>query len=267
VTLPSIKAADARALTAEYRDRAGSLPCLGAILDLLRGMAERPISEGDAADFLALHLLAGPLVDTFLQGDPWLGLDPCRLTAKAVTAGGGFTRHLELLGPLYAFFAEVYSPADPFAARQDTFNIALQTLFKNTFPASQELHGVVFTPTILVDFTIHSVAKSFLEDHGREVHEPGVMFKDPFCGTGIFLARVLDLGLLDRNLLYKYVVDLSGQEINPYFWHVARLNVEFEFYKRSKGVYGHIPARGIRLMDTFMEGEADGPLTAGAAER
>jgi hypothetical protein len=63
-------------------------------------------------------------------------------------------------------------------------------------------------------------------------------------------------------------VDLSGLEINPFFWQIARLNIEFDFYKRSKGLFCYVPTRGIRLMDTFIEGEkATGPVRVAAAER
>ncbi|MBC3179387.1 hypothetical protein [Corynebacterium lujinxingii] len=55
--------------------------------------------------------------------------------------------------------------------------------------------GVVVTPVEIVDFQIHAVIDT-LAEQGRTLADPQVRITDPFGGTGIYLARMMQLATL-----------------------------------------------------------------------
>ena len=65
--------------------------------------------------------------------------------------------------------------------------------------------GIVYTPVEVVDFIIHSVNDVLNSEFGKTFADDNVHVLDPFTGTGTFINRLLQSGLIPADrLTYKY---------------------------------------------------------------
>src|SRR5690606_8479880 len=86
--------------------------------------------------------------------------------------------------------------------------------FRNAFPEMTERLGIVYTPVEVVDFIIHSVAHILQTEFGQTLGSKGVHIIDPFVGTGTFVARLLQSGLITpEELPHKYKYEIHANEI------------------------------------------------------
>ena len=74
--------------------------------------------------------------------------------------------------------------------------------------------GIVYTPVEVVDFIIHSVNDVLKKEFGRTLSDDNVHILDPFTGTGTFIVRLLQSGLINQSALpHKYRHELHANEI------------------------------------------------------
>ena len=79
---------------------------------------------------------------------------------------------------------------------------------------------------------------------------------DPFTGTGTFIVRLLQSGLIKpEDLTRKYKHELHANEIVLLAYYVAAINIEETFHGLNDGTYEPFP--GIVLTDTFQTTEDD----------
>ena len=77
--------------------------------------------------------------------------------------------------------------------------------FSNAFPKVREKLGIVYTPVEVVDFIIHSVNDILKKEFNLTLGSDGVHILDPFTGTGTFITRLLQSGLLTpAEIVKKY---------------------------------------------------------------
>ena len=115
----------------------------------------------------------------------------------------------------------------------------------------QESEGIVYTPTEVVDFIIHSVEHLLREEFGTGFNRNNVKVFDPFTGTGTFIARLLESGLIKTNHLEaKYKNDIYANEMSLLAYYVATVNIESVFNRLSKN-NKHISFRNINYTDTL----------------
>ena len=102
--------------------------------------------------------------------------------------------------------------------------------------------GVVYTPHEVVDFTIRSAAD--ITPFNR-----GITILDPFNGAGLWLMRLLEIGVIaNDDLEYKYRNDIFGNEIMLYSFYVGVMNIS-NTYELVTGRYETF--QNLRLCDTF----------------
>lgn len=101
-------------------------------------------------------------------------------------------------------------------------------------PKTKNREGVCYSPVELVDFVINSVALLVEKEFGVKLDSENVEVLDPFAGTGIFAARMADLGYGVDNVVCR--------EIDPETAEVANKNISVSAGK---------PYDGCRCMDTF----------------
>src|SRR5690606_4202398 len=78
----------------------------------------------------------------------------------------------------------------------------------------------------------------------------GVHVLDPFTGTGTFITRLLQSGLIPKeDLLRKYTQEIHANEIVLLSYYIAAINIEETFHNLYGGDY--VPLEGIVLTDTF----------------
>src|SRR5699024_7473886 len=105
---------------------------------------------------------------------------------------------------------------------------------------------------------------------GRSLSDKGVHIQDPFTGTGMFIVRLLQSGLIKpEDLARKYASELWATEIMLLAYYVAAVNIEVTFNglmaersARDKGVAldevdgsSYQQFHGIVLGDTFQMSE------------
>ena len=137
------------------------------------------------------------------------------------------------------------------------FNIA----FKDTV----EKLGIVYTPIPCVDFIVHSVAYLLKEHFNKDVSDKGVHLIDPFTGTGTFVVRALQSGIIrPKDMARKYAEEIHANEIVLLAYYIAALNIEAVYHDIAEKAAGkpvpYAPFEGIVLTDTFQMFENSGHL-------
>ena len=56
--------------------------------------------------------------------------------------------------------------------------------------------GIVYTPVEVVDFIVHSVNEVLKDEFGKTLGDKNVHILDPFTGTGTFIARLMQSGVI-----------------------------------------------------------------------
>ena len=104
---------------------------------------------------------------------------------------------------------------------------------------------------------------------GRTLSDENVHILDPFTGTGTFIVRLLESGLIrPEDTARKYAKELHATEIMLLAYYVAAVNIEMtynslraEAAKRDgKPEPEYVPFNGIALADTFQVHEDDDTL-------
>ena len=143
--------------------------------------------------------------------------------------------------------------------QEDKQNIIIEaynTFFKNACKDKCELHGIVFTPIEVVDFIIYSVESVLQKHFGKSISDDGVHVLDPFTGTGTFIVRLLQSGLISKeDLLRKYTQELQANEIILLSYYIAAINIEETFHSIMGEEYTAF--EGIVLTDTFESTEKE----------
>jgi len=122
--------------------------------------------------------------------------------------------------------------------------------FRNAFPRMTERLGIVYTPVEVVDFILHSVNDVLKQEFGKSIADKGVHVIDPFTGTGTFITRLIQSGLIPQDqLVYKYKNELHANELVLLAYYIAAINIEAVYHSHIIDEY--TPFEGICLTDTF----------------
>jgi predicted helicase len=135
--------------------------------------------------------------------------------------------------------------------------------FRNAFPRMTERLGIVYTPVEVVDFIIHSVNDLLQQEFGQTLGSEGVHILDPFTGTGTFITRLLQSGLISKDqLAHKYNNEIHCNEIVLLAYYIAAINIESVYHAivnddKTVAEHSYEPFEGICLTDTFQLYEKD----------
>jgi len=135
--------------------------------------------------------------------------------------------------------------------KQKVITALYEKFFKNAFPKDQAINGVVYTPIEVVDFILRSAADVLKDEFGIDINDEDVNILDPFTGTGTFIARLIETGMIDKdNLERKYRNELFANEITLLAYYIAAVNIE-NAYSRVMESESYVPFDNILLTDTF----------------
>ncbi len=239
-----------------------------AYLKGLRKNINPSISEEEAIDMLAQHVITRPVFDALFEGHAFTRENPISQAMQRII--DVLDKHevdteVEGLEKFYDNVRERVSLAKSDKSRQDVIRNLYDTFFNNAFPKMAERLGIVYTPVEAVDFIVHSVDAVLRRHFQSSVSDPGVQVIDPFIGTGTFMVRLLQSGLIrSEDLVRKYKHELHANEIVLLAYYIAAVNIESAFHARA-GQY--MPFDGIVLTDTFQMNEADQADTEGNFSR
>ena len=235
-----------------------------AFLEGLRGNLNAGITRDDAIDMLAQHLITRPVFDALFEGYSFTEHNPVSRVMQAMLDVLGDHNVDAEAATLEAFYASVRLRAegiDNAAGKQRIITDLYERFFKLAFPRTAEALGIVYTPVEIVDFIIRAVSDLLKDEFGATLSDPGVHVLDPFTGTGTFIVRLLESGLIHpADLARKYAGELHANEILLLAYYIAAINIEATYHAltvESDPAAGYTPFDGIVLTDTFQMTEKD----------
>ena len=175
-----------------------------------------------------------------------------------------FDKDTETLQKFYESVKMRASGIDNAEGKQRIIIELYDKFFKSAFPKMVEQLGIVYTPVECVDFIIHSVNDVLKKEFGRSVSDENVHILDPFTGTGTFITRLLQSGLIElKDLERKYKHEIHANEIVLLAYYIAAINIENAYHDATPdpndgiGTDKYTPFDGIVLTDTFQLGESN----------
>lgn len=228
-----------------------------AYLAALKSNINPAIDEASAIEMLSQHLITRPVFDAIFEGYKFSQSNPVSLAIQKVVAHleeAALEKETEVLDKFYASVREKAQGIDTAEGRQKIVMELYEKFFQTALPRLQERLGIVYTPVEVVDFILKSTDEVLRKEFGAGMTEEGVHVLDPFTGTGTFMARLIQLGLIrPEDLPRKFSSELHANEIVLLAYYIAAVNIEEAYHGVMKGRYK--PFEGIVLTDTFQTTE------------
>lgn len=219
----------------------------------LRDDLNGSITDGEIIEMLAQHLITKPVFDALFEDYSFAKHNPMSLAMQNVLDVLHEHRLDKEADTLERFYESVRLRAegiDNAAGKQKIVVELYDKFFRNAFPKMTERLGIVYTPVEVVDFIIHSVAHILQAEFGQTLGSKDVHIIDPFTGTGTFITRLLQSGLIKpEELPHKYKHEIHANEIVLLAYYIAAINIEAVYHGIVGGKYQ--PFEGICLTDTF----------------
>lgn len=196
----------------------------------LRDNLNDGISDHDAIEMLAQHLITRPVFDALFEGYQFTEHNPVAQVMERML--GALDRHAldaenETLQKFYTQVRMRAAGIDNAEGRQRVIVELYDKFFRHAFKRVSEKLGIVYTPVEVVDFILRSADWALKEATGRGLSDEGVHVLDGFTGTGTFIVRLLQLGLIDpKDLQRKYRKELHANEILLLAYYIAAVNIE-----------------------------------------
>lgn len=237
----------------------------GAFLEGLRGNLNEGIRKDDAIEMLAQHLITRPVFDALFGGYDFAASNPVAQTMEKMLAVlDEYSLDTEN-SPLEQFYDSVRSRVegvDNAEGRQRIIIELYDKFFATAFKKTVDKLGIVYTPVEIVDFILNSADQVLQEHFGQRLSDEGVHILDGFTGTGTFMVRLLQSGLIKpHDLARKYASELHANEILLLAYYIAAVNIETTYQDLMRGSLdeeaGYEPFPGLILTDTFQSWEHD----------
>jgi predicted helicase len=238
--------------------------------DFLKGLRTNlnpAVSEDDAIEMLAQHLITRPVFDALFEGYAFTQHNPVSQSMQAMLdllEGGGLNKEQQSLEKFYASVRQRAAGIDNAQGKQKVIVELYDKFFRMAFPRMAERLGIVYTPVEVVDFIIQSADHALRQEFGVGLSDHGVHVLDPFTGTGTFMVRLLQSGLIKpEDLAHKYRNELHVNEIVLLAYYIAAINIEETFHslaRETDASASYQPFEGIVLTDTFQLNEGQSKL-------
>ncbi len=226
------------------------------------------ITEEESVEMLAQHLITRPVFDALFEGYSFAANNPVSKALQGVLDvldRQHLEKEAEALNKFYASVRMRAHGIEDATAKQKIVLELYDKFFKAAFPKLQARLGIVYTPVEVVDFIIHSVDEVLQSEFGQTLGSEGVHIIDPFVGTGTFITRLLQSGLIKpEQMAHKYRHEIHANEIVLLAYYIAAINIEAVYHEKMGGEYEPFP--GICLTDTFQLYEQDRDLLSETLE-
>lgn len=237
----------------EDETQAKARDAFSAFASELRDDLNDKVSDAEIIEMLAQHLITRPVFDALFADYSFASHNPMSKAMQAVLDVLD-ELHLEKeADTLQAFYDSVKLRAEGIDSATGKQKIVVELydkFFRNAFPKMTERLGIVYTPVEVVDFILHSVDQLLRQEFGQTLGSQGVHILDPFTGTGTFITRLLQSGLIrPEQLAHKYRHEIHANELVLLAYYIAAINIEATYHGIAGGDY--VPFEGICLTDTF----------------
>ncbi len=225
-------------------------------MDGLRKNINPNIDEETAKDMLSQHMVTKPVFDALFGNSSFTDSNPISLAMKDLLEMVGETAYekdQEILKNFYKSVQERCEGIDNASGKQKIIVELYDKFFKKALSKTVEKLGIVYTPVEVVDFINQSVADVLHKEFKRNLSDENVHIIDPFTGTGTFITRMIQSGLIDlKDLPRKYEKELHANEIVLLAYYIASVNIENAYHDVvDQDAETYTPFNGICLTDTF----------------
>ncbi|MDE5887980.1 MAG: DEAD/DEAH box helicase family protein [Muribaculaceae bacterium] len=218
------------------------------------------VDEGQAIEMLAQHLISQPVFDALFQDYNFVNNNAVSRSMhrmiELLTEVGGFEKDTAELEQFYDSVRVNVGNIDNLEGKQTVIKNLYEKFFKGAFPLTVEKLGIVYTPVECVDFIIHSVNDILKREFNSSLSDENVHIIDPFTGTGTFITRLLQSGLIKpEDMERKYRSEIHCNEIVLLAYYIADVNIEAVYHDLMKPDH-YVNYDGICLTDTFQLAES-----------
>lgn len=230
----------------------------------LRNNLNDSISDAEAISMLSQHLITAPVFDALFSEHDFAAHNPVsQVMQRMVDAldDSNLDAETDSLEKFYASVRVRASEVTSASGKQQVIKELYERFFQKAFKRDADKLGIVYTPVEIVDFILRAADDVSKKHFGRGLTDESVHILDPFTGTGTFMVRLLQSGLIDpKDLARKYANELHATEIMLLAYYVAAANIETTFNalqaEAAKRCESAPPPRyvsfeGIALADTF----------------
>lgn len=218
------------------------------------------VDEGQAIEMLAQHLISQPVFDALFQDYNFVNNNAVSRSMhrmiEQLEEVGGFEKDTAELEQFYDSVRVNVGNIDNLEGKQTVIKNLYEKFFKGAFPLTVEKLGIVYTPVECVDFIIHSVNDILKREFNSSLSDENVHIIDPFTGTGTFITRLLQSGLIKpEDMERKYLHEIHCNEIVLLAYYIADVNIEAVYHDLMKPDH-YVNYDGICLTDTFQLAES-----------
>lgn len=234
----------------------------------LRDNLNDSISEADAISMLSQHLITKPIFDALFEGHDFASHNPVSKVMQRMVdtlGGSGLESETNDLEKFYDSVRVRASEVNSAEGKQQVIAELYERFFKIGFAKQAEALGIVYTPVQVVDWILHAADTVSRQHFDKGLTDENVHILDPFVGTGTFVTRLMQTGLITpKDLARKYAGELHANEIMLLAYYVAAVNIESTYHALAGKTEGdkYEPFPGIVLADTFQISESDDSLDA-----
>ena len=224
-------------------------------------------SERQAIEMLAQHIITKPIFEALFEDYSFEKNNPISEAMQKMLnhlEGESVADESDKLQRFYESVRKRVEGIDNAQGKQRIIVELYDKFFYNAFPKMVEQLGIVYTPVEIVDFIIHSVNDVLQKEFDRSISDENIHILDPFTGTGTFITRLLQSGLIKEvDLKRKYKQELHANEIVLLAYYIATVNIENAYHDLIPKIednvkdQNYVPFEGIVLTDTFQLGETD----------
>ena len=238
----------------------------------LRGNLNDSITPADAISMLSQHLITAPVFDALFSAHEFAKQNPVSQVMQRMVdalSGRNLQSETESLEKFYASVRRRAEAVTSASGKQQVIKELYERFFKTAFKKQSEALGIVYTPVEIVDFILRAANDAMQKHFGRTLSDENVHVLDPFTGTGTFIVRLIESGLIRaEDIARKYANELHATEIMLLAYYVAAVNIEVTYNSlqadaaKREGLPApkYVPFNGIALADTFQTYEKDDAL-------
>ena len=218
------------------------------------------VSEEDAIEMLAQHLITQPVFEALFENYSFVRNNPISQSMEKMLAlleEQKDEKDTETLQKFYDSVRERAKDIDNAEAKQKIIVELYDKFFRTAFPMMVEKLGIVYTPVEVVDYIVHSVDAVLRKEFDRTLSDENLHILDPFTGTGTFITRLLQSGLIKpEDMKRKFSKEIHANEIVLLAYYIASVNIENVYHDlQNNHSDTYVPFNGICLTDTFQLGE------------
>ncbi|KWZ74284.1 helicase protein [Winkia neuii] len=169
----------------------------GEFTSALRSTLNPQISNAEAVEMLAQHIITKPLFDAMFPDQTFTEQNPVSRAMQkmldALATDKVFEKEREPLESFYKTMVSRIEDIDNIAGKQRIMVTLYDRFFSKAFPTMADRLGIVFTPIEVVDYILHSADDALYAAFGKHLGDRGVSIIETFMSQRIQTRANYDL--------------------------------------------------------------------------